>query len=95
MSTCSPIFGRAPDSAATIGYSTTGSAKAAMLGGMAMKWRWRERRKRRAAGKPTGKAAISSPARFRSAGTNSPATGISNCGRSPWKGSSAHDPAKR
>src|SRR6185369_4657395 len=40
----------APDAAATIGCSTTGSSEAAMLGGLALKWRWRERR--RAAGKP-------------------------------------------
>jgi glutamate decarboxylase len=33
------------------GTSTTGSSEAAMLGGMALKWRWRERM--RAAGKPT------------------------------------------
>lgn len=37
----------------TIGCSTTGSSEAAMLGGMAMKWRWRARR--RAEGKPTDK----------------------------------------
>ncbi len=37
----------------TIGCSTTGSSEAAMLGGMAMKWRWRA--KRRAEGKPTDK----------------------------------------
>ena len=35
------------------GCSTTGSSEAAMLGGLAMKWRWRERM--RAAGKPTDK----------------------------------------
>ena len=35
------------------GTSTTGSSEAAMLGGMALKWRWRERR--RAEGKPTDK----------------------------------------
>ncbi|MBV8190750.1 MAG: glutamate decarboxylase [Alphaproteobacteria bacterium] len=40
----------APDQMNSIGCSTTGSSEAAMLGGMAMKWRWRERR--RAAGKP-------------------------------------------
>ena len=40
----------APDAASTIGCSTTGSSEAAMLGGLALKWRWRERR--RAAGKP-------------------------------------------
>ncbi|MBO0840703.1 MAG: glutamate decarboxylase, partial [Sciscionella sp.] len=34
-----------------IGCSTTGSSEAVMLGGLAMKWRWRE--KMRAAGKPT------------------------------------------
>ncbi|TCS51296.1 glutamate decarboxylase [Primorskyibacter sedentarius] len=43
----------APDSANTIGTSTTGSSEAAMLGGMAMKWRWRD--KRRAEGKSTDK----------------------------------------
>jgi glutamate decarboxylase len=36
-----------------IGTSTTGSSEAAMLGGMALLWRWRARR--RAAGKPTDK----------------------------------------
>src|SRR5579875_928126 len=35
------------------GCSTTGSSEAAMLAGMAMKWRWRERM--RAAGRPTDK----------------------------------------
>ena len=35
------------------GCSTTGSSEAAMLAGMALKWRWRERQ--RAAGKPTDK----------------------------------------
>ncbi len=35
------------------GCSTTGSSEAAMLAGMSMKWRWRERM--RAAGKPTDK----------------------------------------
>ena len=43
----------APDAGHTIGCSTTGSSEAAMLGGMAMKWRWRE--KRRAAGLPADK----------------------------------------
>jgi len=42
-----------PDAAKTLGCSTTGSSEAAMLGGMAMKWRWRD--KMRAAGKPTDK----------------------------------------
>ncbi len=34
----------------TIGCSTTGSSEAAMLGGLALKWRWRQRRK--AEGRP-------------------------------------------
>jgi len=42
-----------PDAANTMGCSTTGSSEAAMLGGLAMKWRWRE--KRRALGQPTDK----------------------------------------
>ena len=39
-----------PEAATTIGCSTTGSSEAAMLGGLALKWRWRKRRA--AAGKP-------------------------------------------
>src|SRR5262245_33025905 len=39
-----------PDHEDATGTSTTGSSEAAMLAGMALKWRWRERQ--RAAGKP-------------------------------------------
>jgi len=39
-----------PDASNTLGTSTTGSSEAAMLGGMALLWKWRERR--RAAGEP-------------------------------------------
>jgi glutamate decarboxylase len=42
-----------PDGADATGCSTTGSSEAAMLGGMALKWRWRARMQ--AAGKPTDK----------------------------------------
>jgi len=42
-----------PDAANTLGCSTTGSSEAAMLGGMALKWKWREKMK--ALGKPTDK----------------------------------------
>jgi glutamate decarboxylase len=42
-----------PSHEEAIGCSTIGSSEAAMLGGMALKWRWRERMK--AAGKPTDK----------------------------------------
>ena len=51
---CVNIIGRlwhAPGEGDVTGTSTTGSSEAAMLGGMALKWRWRERM--RAAGKPT------------------------------------------
>ena len=34
-----------PEEQSTMGCSTTGSSEAAMLGGLAMKWRWRERRR--------------------------------------------------
>jgi glutamate decarboxylase len=44
------LWGGAEDGGAT-GCSTTGSSEACMLGGLALKWRWRERR--RAAGKST------------------------------------------
>jgi glutamate decarboxylase len=43
----------APESENGVGCSTTGSSEAAMLAGLAMKWRWRERR--RGAGKSTDK----------------------------------------
>ena len=43
----------APDAVNTLGCSTTGSSEAAMLGGMALKWKWRDRMK--AQGKPTDK----------------------------------------
>ena len=43
----------APEAEETLGCSTTGSSEAAMLGGMALKWRWRK--KRAAEGKPTDK----------------------------------------
>jgi|HubBroStandDraft_6_1064221.scaffolds.fasta_scaffold10755_3 glutamate decarboxylase len=40
-----------PERAKTIGCSTTGSSEAAMLGGLALKWKWRERQ--RSAGQST------------------------------------------
>lgn len=45
-----------PDSKNTIGCSTTGSSEAAMLGGLALKWKWRQRRQKE--GKPTDKPNI-------------------------------------
>ncbi|PVA08615.1 glutamate decarboxylase [Pelagivirga sediminicola] len=46
----------AKESKDTIGCSTTGSSEAAMLGGLALKWKWRQRRE--AEGKDTGKPNI-------------------------------------
>ncbi|HEX3688271.1 MAG TPA: glutamate decarboxylase [Solirubrobacteraceae bacterium] len=43
----------APEHTSATGCSTTGSSEAAMLCGMALKWRWRARMEK--AGKPTGK----------------------------------------
>jgi glutamate decarboxylase len=43
----------APDPDNTIGTSTIGSSEACMLGGLALKWRWRQKMKR--LGKPTDK----------------------------------------
>jgi glutamate decarboxylase len=45
-----------PKAADTIGCSTTGSSEASMLGGLALKWKWRERM--RALGKPVDKPNI-------------------------------------
>lgn len=45
-----------PEAANTIGCSTTGSSEACMLGGLALKWKWRLRME--AAGKPTGRPNI-------------------------------------
>ncbi len=42
-----------PQGKTTMGCSTTGSSEACMLGGLALKWKWRE--KRRKEGKPTDK----------------------------------------
>jgi glutamate decarboxylase len=39
-----------PDPETTLGASTIGSSEACMLGGMALKWKWREKRRRQ--GKP-------------------------------------------
>jgi glutamate decarboxylase len=46
----------APAAERATGCSTTGSSEAAMLGGLALKWRWRERM--RAAGRPTDRPNI-------------------------------------
>ncbi|WP_419992397.1 glutamate decarboxylase [Streptomyces boninensis] len=45
-----------PADETTMGCSTTGSSEAAMLGGLALKWRWRQARE--AAGKPADKPNI-------------------------------------
>jgi len=45
-----------PESETTLGCSTTGSSEAAMLGGLALKWNWREKRKKE--GKSTDKPNI-------------------------------------
>ena len=73
-----------PEAANTVGCSTTGSSEAAMLGGMAMKHRWEAKK---GCGPPAcpSTSRTRSPARCRSAGTSSPATGTSNTARFRWK----------
>jgi glutamate decarboxylase len=41
-----------PEAASTIGCSTTGSSEAAMLGGLALKWKWRKRQGAKATATP-------------------------------------------
>ena len=41
------------DSENTVGCSTTGSSEAAMLGGLAMKWQWRKKRKTKPSNRQT------------------------------------------
>ena len=72
-----------PDAANTLGTSTTGSSEAAMLGGMALLWKWRARQ--RAAGQARPTSRTWSPDRSRSAGTSSRATGTSSTARSRWR----------
>ena len=69
----------APKNGQAVGTNTIGSSEACMLGGMAMKWRWRKRME--AAGKPTDKPNRCA-VRYKSAGINSPATGMWSCVRS-------------
>jgi glutamate decarboxylase len=47
---------RSPDPEGTLGTSTIGSSEACMLGGLALKWRWREKMRR--AGKPVDRPNI-------------------------------------
>jgi glutamate decarboxylase len=70
-----------PDAGNTAGCSTTGSSEAAMLGGMAMKWRWRNKMKLQASRRTSR---TWSPGRCRSAGTNLRATGTLNSVKSRW-----------
>ncbi len=69
----------APKNGQAVGTNTIGSSEACMLGGMAMKWRWRKRME--AAGKPTDKPNWCA-VRCKSAGINLPATGMWSCVRS-------------
>ena len=70
-----------PEAENTLGTSTTGSSEAAMLGGMALLWKWRERR-RQLVCRRTNQTSSAGP--FRCVGASSPATGTSSCAKSPW-----------
>ncbi len=71
-----------PHPGTTLGTSTTGSSEAAMLAGLAAKFRWRERRARPKASRRSGRT--SSAARCRCAGRSSRATSTSRCARCRW-----------
>ena len=71
-----------PDAANTLGTSSTGSSEAAMLGGMALLWKWRAAARRRASPSTTP---IWSVVRCRFVGTSSSATGTWKSARSRWK----------
>ncbi len=73
----------APTTAGAMGCSTTGSSEAAMLGGMALKWRWRDRR--RAEGKPVDKPnLVCGPVQI--CWHKFARYWTSSCARSPWIG---------
>ena len=73
-----------PEAESATGCSTTGSSEAAMLAGMALKWRWRERRTDGRASRPTGRTSSWGPT-SRSAGRSSAATGTSSRDRCRWR----------
>ncbi|MEN1487525.1 pyridoxal-dependent decarboxylase, partial [Pseudomonas aeruginosa] len=50
---CRSVACACAENGQAVGTNTIGSSEACMLGGMAMKWRWRKRME--AAGKPTDK----------------------------------------
>ena len=83
----------APDAVQATGCSTTGSSEAAMLGGLALKRRWQH--KREAQGKPTDKPNLVMGINVRSAGRNSPTTGMSRCGSSRWRAIASRCPRRR
>ncbi len=83
---CVNIIGRlwnTPGTGDVTGTSTTGSSEAAMLGGMALKWRWRARRHR--AGKPAEQPNLVTGATCRCAGRSSAGTGTSSPGSCRWR----------
>jgi len=63
--------------------STTGSSEAAILGGMALLWRWGARR--RAAGKPVDEPNLVTGSTSRSAGRSSAVTGTWSRAWRPWR----------
>jgi glutamate decarboxylase len=69
----------APAAGFMLGCSTAGSSEAAMLGGLALKWR---RHKRQSEGNPAGQP-IWCAGRCRSAGRSSPGSSTWSCGQVP------------
>jgi glutamate decarboxylase len=83
----------APDAGQATGCSTTGSSDAAMLGGLALKRRWQQRR--RAEGKRSRRRTSSWGSTSRCAGRSSRTTGMSRCAWSRWTGTASTFPPRR
>ncbi len=75
------------DAANTLGTSTTGSSEAAMLGGMALLWKWRARQK------AAGKASDRAPSTLAGATWRSRST-TSTLPSAPWAPTRASRPAR-
>ena len=77
----------AQDREEAMGCSTVGSSEAAMLAGLALKWRWRERMRK--VGKPTDKPNMVTGANVQISGRSSPAIGTSSCASCRWRPTAA------
>jgi glutamate decarboxylase len=83
----------APDAAEATGCSTTGSSEAAMLGGLALKRRWQQRRA--AEGKPADKPNLVMGINVQVCWEKFATTGTSRCGWRPWRATASPSRPRR